>query len=70
MKKYTGTLDPFFETGTEGVIWSLIQDGKSGYDALIDIEKGDHLKIYGLDDAVAFDGVIKPDYKAGRTEYP
>lgn len=70
MKKYLGRLDPFFETGTEGMIWSLIEDSKSGYDALVSIENGDHLKIYRPDDTVAFDGVIKTDYKAGWTEFP
>ncbi len=70
MKKYLGRLDPFFETGTEGIIWSLLEDDKSGYDALVIVEKGDHLKIYNPDGSVAFNGVINPDPKAGWTEFP
>lgn len=70
LKKYLGRLDPFFETGTEGIIWSLVENGKSGYDALVIIEKGDYLKIYNPDDSIAFKGVIRPDPKAGWTEFP
>lgn len=44
--KFVGVLDPYFETGTEGTVWSLIEDGKPGYDGLRQIENGDHLTIY------------------------
>ncbi len=70
MKKYLGRLEPFFETGTEGIIWSLTEDNKSGYDALVIIDEGDHLKIFNSENTVAFDGVIRKDYKAGWTEFP
>lgn len=70
MKRYLGRLEPFSETGTEGMIWMLAEDGKSGYDALISIENGDRLKIYRPDDTVAFDATINQDHEAGWTEFP
>lgn len=48
----------------------MIEDRKTGYDALVTIERGDRLKIYNPDSTVAFDGIIEPDYKAGWTEFP
>lgn len=41
-----GALEPFFETGTEGVIWSIQEYGKNGYDALNDIKSGDTLTVF------------------------
>jgi hypothetical protein len=41
-----GSLDPFCETGTEGVIWSLQEYGKSGYAGLHCLEDGEHLSVY------------------------
>ncbi len=65
-----GVLDPYFETGTEGIVWSLCEDGKEGYDGLNILEKGDQLKVYGEKGNILFDGVIDPDWKAGWKEYP
>lgn len=45
-KKMFGTLDPFCETGTEGVIWSFSENGHMGYGSLRNLEDGDHLKIF------------------------
>ncbi len=83
MKKYVGELEGFFETGTEGVMWTLLEDDQKYYGVLI--EKGDHLTIYNIDKTVAlngiitiynvdktvaFNGIIRPDWKAGWTAYP
>ncbi len=63
---YHGELDGYFETGTEGFIWSLHEDGKSGYDGLVIIEAGDRLTVYGEDGRTPlFDGIVHPDYEIG-----
>ncbi len=41
-----GALEPFFETGTEGIIWSVMDYSKTGYDALNPIKSGDNLTVY------------------------
>jgi hypothetical protein len=69
--KYTGVINNFFETGTEGVMWVLETDGLSGYDALEFIKAGDRLKIFAEDGVnIVFEGEIIPDYEIGRHEYP
>lgn len=64
-----GVLDPWIETGNEGVVWTVYEDDKTGYDGIIALEKGDHLTIYGSDNGVMFDDIIKPDKKAGWQPY-
>jgi hypothetical protein len=49
MKAIKGKLDPFFETGTEGVIWSVYEDGKQGYAGLHCLQYGDYLTIFDPD---------------------
>jgi len=44
-RRIEGTLHDFFETGTEGVIWSIASDDRVGYAALETINEGDHLTI-------------------------
>lgn len=40
-------MEPFFEIGTEGVVWSAIANGVPGYDGLFSLSDGDELVIYG-----------------------
>ena len=55
-----GALDPFSETGTEGVIWALDEFGKNGYDALNILQDGDKLTVYKnvRDGEVEWEGAI------------
>lgn len=69
-KKYIGKLGWFYETGIEGLPWILEEDGKPDMADIQLIEAGDHLKIYGEDGTVVFDGEIVPDYEAGKIEHP
>jgi hypothetical protein len=69
-KTYTGTLHDWFETGCEGLVWILMQDGMTGYEAMVIPESRDHLKVYAEDGSVLFDGVIIKDTKTGRQPYP
>jgi hypothetical protein len=42
----TGKLAAYFETGCEGIYWSFYEDGKTGYDALVVLKKGDVLQVF------------------------
>ncbi|MEK7498938.1 MAG: hypothetical protein AAB611_03730 [Patescibacteria group bacterium] len=66
----TGIVYGYFETGCEGIMWSFIEDGKKGYDALHFIEDGDMLTVYNEDNSVAFEGEIVSDREIGYAEYP
>jgi len=65
-----GVLEPFFETGTEGVCWSVYEDGKTGYEGLHQMGGGEHLRIIGREGETLFEGYIEPDDKKGWREYP
>lgn len=68
--KILGVLEGFFETGTEGYVWTVYEDGKQGYDGLHGIEAGDHLHATDEKGDVRFEGIIKPDFRKGWRRYP
>jgi hypothetical protein len=65
-----GVLEDFFETGTEGVIWSVVSDDARGYEALYPIEEGDHLTILDTVGHKLWAGKIRCDRKSGWRRYP
>lgn len=65
-----GQLEPFFETGTEGIIWSIEEPGK-GYEGLHCLKNGDFLKVYKKDtEEVLWEGMIDLEYKRCYQPYP
>lgn len=68
--RYTGTLEGFFETGCEGMMWTLIQDNMKGYEAILFLKEGDHLVVFGDNEIILFDGKIKTNREIGWAEYP
>lgn len=65
-----GILEDFFETGTEGVCWSVYEDGKQGYEGLHLLGEGHHLRVTDETGTVRFEGSIEPDCEKGWMEYP
>lgn len=68
---YTGVTDSFFETGTEGVMWSVMDDVNSGYGSLHILNNGDRLEIMNkAGDKVEWKGTIRYNHKVGYKPYP
>ena len=75
-KSYHGNLHAFFETGTEGFIWVLIDDSavapqNSLYDHTHLIEEGDHLTILkkeGHD--ILWSGKVEFEYNSSQQPHP
>ena len=67
-----GKLEAFFETGTEGVIWSLYDDTKEGYEGLHCLYQGDYLTIFDPEDKskVVWEGNIDLEYERNYHPYP
>ena len=65
----SGLLEPFFETGTEGIVWSVYDPRQLGgsYEGLHPLQDGDELTIYSEDGSqILWQGTIQLEYK----EYP
>ena len=67
---FNGRLEAFWETGSEGVHWSLYLDGKEGYNALYSITEGDYITIYNEDNEVIYEGDIIQDRFSNWKAYP
>ncbi len=72
MKIIEGKLEPFFETGTEGIIWSVYEDGKFGYEGLNCLDYGDYLRIYDSykKETILWEGNINYDWEINYRPYP
>jgi hypothetical protein len=57
-----GRLDPFSETGTEGVIWSVQDDISLSYDALHPLENGDHLQVFDERGDIIWTGLVDLEF--------
>lgn len=67
----SGVLEPFFETGTEGVVWSVYDPRKRGYEGLNQLQNGDHLTVYEPDGVtIRWKGVVRLEYKRNYRPYP
>src|SRR5690606_15076782 len=66
-----GALEPFCETGTEGVVWCLSEYGYESYGALRYLKNGDKLTVYSAvrDGAVEWEGKVAfgPEDKIVKT---
>lgn len=65
-----GKLDPFFETGTEGVLWSLYDENNKGYESLHVLKNGDYLKVFNENNTIYWEGEIKLEYKRNYQPFP
>lgn len=67
----SGVLIPFFETGTEGILWALEEHPpKGGYEGLHILKDGDYLTVFGDSGEIIWEGTIKLEYKTGYRPYP
>jgi hypothetical protein len=64
-----GELVDYFETGTEGVVWTIDDERRHGREALETICEGDHLTIEDQLGIVLWKGVIRCDKKTGWQRY-
>lgn len=65
-----GILLGWSETGTEGVIWCLYEDGFTGYEGLRVLKDGDRLTVRNPDDSVLWEGEVSLNWEVGYRPYP
>jgi hypothetical protein len=70
MSRIIGVLDAFFETGTEGTLWAIIDNDKTGYEALNILKDGDYLFVEGDGGDIVWEGEVKLDYEVNYEPYP
>lgn len=70
MKKIKGVLEPFFETGTEGILWALYDDEENGYQSLHILNKSNYLKVFDKDGNIYWEGEIDLEYERNYSAYP
>lgn len=63
---HEGLLDAWCETGTEGLVWVLNENGFEGYAAMRFVEEGDYLTVFRPDGEIAFEGRISCDREIGK----
>ena len=66
--RVVGTLDPFYETGTEGVIWAIVDDERYGIESLVPLLDGDYIFIEDLEGDIIWEGVVKLNYRTNWRE--
>jgi hypothetical protein len=62
-----GRLEPFYEQGSICTSLLLYQDGKEGYDALVEITEEYYIKVYNRQNKLVYEGeVIKDDFTKNK----
>lgn len=66
MLKVKGCGDAYWETGTEGVFWAILDQEKPEYDGLYILKPGDRLTIFDRSDTskVLWSGVVDLEYES------
>ena len=65
-----GRLEAFYETGTEGVHWSIQEHVRKGYDSLHPVRTGDHLTVFGDGGDVLWSDTVKLEYQSRFRPFP
>lgn len=68
--RIVGVLDGYFETGTEGVLWAIINNDLRGYEALNILQDGDYLFVEDNNGGIEWEGAVKLDRTKNYRPYP